>query len=350
MLKIFAKVLAWLCGIYAALVVLVVLYDAVIFKDRNIDFYQDYRSGIFAHVNHLAVYGLNKVRLHDRQILLMGASVVGRGFIADDLANSLGEGAHVHKLAMAGANISMHEELLHDLAAKQDFTKPQSLTVIIPVHFKAMLDDARKYPSGRTHLGTEKLRHKIWSQDGVGEIVPRFPPAIHTPLYSYLIQPFVRIYGVKSLAHEGAYELKKVVIDRINETAGRQVASINLTDDQYMARTLESFGGEGYTDEQFKKLAALSIWLQELGAQVIILDLPTQTIYREGFPLYHEYREKLRAHLPADAIYIDMSAFAEDAEFEDDIHALPEFMPNWTEELARALAEQKPFKQAPTAQ
>lgn len=339
MLKIFAKVLAWLLGIYAVFVGAFMLYDAAVFKDRNIDFYQDYKTGIFAHVNHLAVYGLDQVKLHDKQVLIMGASVVGRGFIADDLADAL-PGTHVHKLAMAGANISMHEQLLHDLAAKQDFGKASSLIVILPVHFKAMLDDARKYPSGRTHLETEKLRHKLWMQNAAGEIVPRFSPAIHAPLYSYFIQPFVRFYGVKSLAHEGAYEAKKIVIDQINAIAGRQVASINLTNEEYMERTLKSFDGRGYTDEQFEKLAALTAWLEGQGAQVVILDLPVQTMYRAGFPLYKEYKMKLRAHMPESATYIDMSAFADDAEFEDDIHAAPEFMPRWTDELARALGEQ----------
>lgn len=338
MLIVSCRTLGWLLAIYAGVLALTLAYDHLTFgRGGNIDVFRDGGWSIYARPNAAGVYALDKITIHDKQVLLIGSSEMGRGFDNEEVRKHLPEGYHVDKLALNGSNITMYRELLADLKSLGTFADDEDKDLIIvfagtPFVF---VDDARTFDTQVSDLGLEKLRHKLYREDEAGHVAPRFEAAglMHFLQFT-LVKPVVWLYAIKmhseEMLNDAAYAVKYYFLPP------------KLTLAQQRRKTaLQIMGEEGLNDEQFDQFSAYIEELRATGAKVIYLDVPLHSVLRKDFPALNQYEQKLKPYRgKLHLTYDSMQDFASDDEFMDHIHAKPEFMPRWSERLAEIISKE----------
>ena len=102
----------------------------------------------------------------------------------------------------------------------------------------------------------------------------------------------------------------------------------------YRALRTKQFRNAGLTDEQFDLFKKLVTCLHAGGAKVIFVDMPVPSYFRQGFPIYVDYRKREAGIIHDPRIhYLDLTGIAADGEFLDDSHPRPEFAGKWTAPL-----------------
>lgn len=332
MLKIAFKTLLWLALIYAGVLAGVSLYDHWSLRSEDIDTYRDYPGSIYADSNHLLTYGLDRIVMHDKQVLIIGASVSGYGYDLAAFKAALPAGWHVHKLSMAGANITMYRQLLDDMKTLGLLDIPSELVIVLDGHFITMLDDARKFGGTLTHLDKDKLRHKVFAAGENGLPSPRFEQPLQDLVRYTLVKPFVLLYGLQIKAHQLAEKIKTGALETLGMEARPSL-------ERYKERRLDMFDGLGYGAEQLERLKALLKDYAAPSRRFVWIDLPLMSQYREGFKPVEDYHREIGPILKTlDMHYAGIETFAPDDQFDDDIHPKAEFKPAWSEKVAGIVA------------
>ncbi|MCD8562940.1 MAG: hypothetical protein LRY54_02580, partial [Alphaproteobacteria bacterium] len=247
MIKILGKTLLWFLLIYTGVLGAVTLYDRWSMNIEDLDTYRDYPASIYASGNHMLTYGLDRIKMHEKQVLIIGASVSGYGYDLDSLKAHVPPGYHVHKLSMEGANISMYRQLIDDMEALGMLDKPEHLIIVFDGHFLKFIDDERKFKNSLTHFDNDKLRHKVFALDEAGKVVPRFSnPALENFVRYTAIKPFAMLYGKELTLHTVLAKLKERGIEKLNELTGRTIARARPTLEQYKEKRLKQFEGHGF--------------------------------------------------------------------------------------------------------
>jgi len=167
-------------------------------RHRTISFYRDYPDSIYANTAHYAVYGMDRLDAHPRQVFIFGASVTARAFDPEQLMKGL-PGYNVHNLSVSGSNISQMTEVIDLLSTREDWRHLGSAIFVFGGHFPSFLENDRKF-GGMTKIEVEQLRHHLYWDDA-GVIKPELsPPTMPTALF--LIKPFAFVYKIKFAAGE----------------------------------------------------------------------------------------------------------------------------------------------------
>jgi hypothetical protein len=340
------RIAAWVALFYAAILVLTVGFDRITAgRHKTISFYRDYPNSIYANTAQYAVYGMDQLDDHPRQVFILGASVSARAFDPEQLMKGL-PGYKVHNLSVSGSNISQMMEVLDLLSTRVDWRHLDSAIFVFGDHFVSFLENDRKF-GGMTKIEVEELRHHLYRDDG-GIIKPELsPPAMAAAFF--LIKPFAFAYKIKYEADEAVSELKDTVVTETKTAIlglPPKASSTDPTDENatptdqpdeasyYRALRIKQFRNVGLTDEQFDLFKKLVTCLDAGGAKVVFVDMPVPSYFRKGFSIYDDYRRR-----EADIIhdprvhYLDLTAIAADGEFLDDSHPRPEFARKWTTSL-----------------
>lgn len=332
MLKIAFKTLCWLVLIYAGVLACVLGYDRWSMAVDDIDTYRDYPASIYGDSNHLLTYGLDRITMHDKQVLVIGASLSGYGYDMAAFKAQLPKGWHLHKLSMAGANITMYRQLLDDMKARGLLDIPSQLVIIFDGHFITMLDNTRKFGGPLTHLDKDKLRHKVFETDDNGAPVPRFEQPLQDAVRYALVKPFVLLYGLQIKAHQMAETIKTGALEALGMEARPSL-------ERYKERRLAMFPGKGYGDEQLLALQELLQTYSDPNRRFVWIDLPLMSQYREGFKPVEDYRSEILPKLKnLPMTYVDLTSLSDDAQFDDDIHPKAEFKALWSVKAGEIVA------------
>lgn len=328
------RIAAWLALFYAVILVLTAGINSVTAgRHETVSFYRDYPDSIYANTAHYAVYGMDRLDNYPRQVFILGASQPAQAFDPERLMKGL-PGYKVHNLSVSGSNITQINEVIDLLSTRVDWSHLDSAVFVFGVQFVSFLDNDRRW-GGMTMVEVEELRHHLYRFEG-GAIKPELsPPAMAAALF--LIKPFALIYKIEYKVDEVVSELKHGTVSGLKMALGL-VPKITQTDPPdgatYRAFRTGQFHNRGLTNDQFDLFMKLVARLDAGGAKVVFVDMPVPSYYREGFPIYDDYRRK-----EADIIhdprvhYLDLTAIAADEEFKDDAHPRAEFAAKWSKPL-----------------
>jgi hypothetical protein len=294
--------------------------------------YGDYSSSIYANTPQYAAYGMNKLDDYPDQIFILGASTPGHVFAPWRIAEAL-PGYKVHNLCVQGSNITQITEVRDILESRVAISKLHSAVFVLNLHFVSFLDNERNSGGTLTQIDQEELRHHLYRLRD-GRVTPLFTgPAMETALF--LVRPFIWLYKLKTDTRNKIQTLRERIGSLSQpETQKNHSGNSNF----YRSYRLMQFDGRLFTDDQFNILQTLVDRLLAEGATIVLVDLPVASYYRNDFPIYDEYRRRIKPIAANPALhYLDMTTAAPDNQFLDDAHAKPEFYEAWANMLIRHL-------------
>ena len=334
MTRLVLKIFGWMTFFYCIIFIPAFTIEAsrFVFGPDVVHIYNDVPKSIYANTPEFAVYGINKLDNYPDQIFILGASVPGHAFSPKKIMKEI-PGYKAHNLCLAGSNMTEMKEMAGLIESRVDLSKLHSDVVVLNAHFVSFLENQREYNSNFTSIEDEELRHHLYKLSN-GQIVPVLPEPLMTAA-AVLIRPFIWLYKLKfsiSDALENMQENLAILSqpDRPKGHAGDTAFFKNYR--------LMQFDNHGFTQDQFDELNDLIKRLTMLKATVVLVDLPVPSYFRKDFFIYDDYRKRISAITKNPAVhYLNLTSWAPDREFLDDVHARPEFYDDWPAELSRYL-------------
>ncbi|HEY8191765.1 MAG TPA: hypothetical protein VIG74_05015, partial [Alphaproteobacteria bacterium] len=332
MKKLGLKIAGWTALLYCGLLLITLAFEtSAAGQHTTISLYRDYPRSIYANTAHYAVYGMDRLDDHPRQVFILGASVPGQAFDPELLMEEL-PGYKVHNLSVSGSNITQMEQVIDLLSTQVDWRTLDSAIFVFGGHFVSFLENERKF-GGMTKIETEELRHHLYRlEDGNAH------PVLHGPLMNaalFMAKPFAFLYKLK-FESTGAFNDAKIALVGMVRKTVQEVPPSDAA--YYRAFREKQFRSEPLLDEQFDRFHALAARLKAGGARVVFADMPVPGYFRDDFFAYTDYQKKVkRISRDKTVHYLDLTDFAPDSQFLDDSHPRPEFAARWSAALAEYL-------------
>jgi hypothetical protein len=328
MKRLLTSIAMWLALFYLLIFIPPTISQAKLYASQaqGVDIYGEYKASIYANTPQFAVYGVNRLDTYANQIFILGGSEAGQAFIPAKVAKEV-PGYKVHNLCVAASNVTEMQEMVDIIESHIDLHNIKRPVFVLTSHFVYFLDNRRAFNGDLTHFDEERLRHHLYYLSS-GHVLPALPEPLMGPAL-FLVRPFIWLYTLKFNINDRLGGMRNL---EHNEGTSQHDWSF------YKQFRLRQFENRGYTDDQFDAFANLIKRLKALNATIVVVDLPVQSFYREKFPIYAEYRKRLREVVDDPAVhYLDLSAWESDSKFRDDTHVRAEFWDRWSARLAAFL-------------
>ena len=284
-------------------------------------------------------------------IVLVGGSNIGIGFLLTALDRQIQSDAAIHNLGLGGANVTemaQVTDLVYD--AQSEPVRRRDIFVVgiwygLFGENRLRWNTADRVP-GDTDLDLERYRYGLerrTPQGPVDFVPPAYRDAAVVAIYPLLFLDKVSrdaFRWISSVHAQTAEELDDYVV-------GQQEK------DQYLKywRTMMGPAQPSSFDEQFAVLDKICDRVLAQGAQLLLVDLPLPRWHKAATPYQAIY--ETRAHQLLGRLsgrsgfgFLDMDHLDNDADFYDEVHPKPRAAATWADRLAAALS---PLLQSPTA-
>jgi hypothetical protein len=325
------------------------------------------------------VFGVSRLRDSTRPgIFIFGSSVSREAFRPRDLA-ALAPGFEAHNLSKGGTTIhEMAEALEHLAKALPRATRRRSIAVIA-LQLQLMVPNDVRWR--KTIFVPEAYRNTPALVTDVGREALRCGPICIPDTVAFAFLPASAVNGAKAY-YARLFRFKELLPESLSEWAKSQTAFFKAPEASLIAaiealRTPKTPGvppiaradaplpqigraqmiekarrlqrvwlmGNVSTldDEQFEELRRLVARARGLGFSVVLVDMPSSSIYSEEWPvLMSHYRDRLGATVSAlsskcRATFVDLHAAAGDDEFRDGLHPMRDFRLAWSRRLMDAI-------------
>ena len=334
MVRLVLKIAGWLVLLYLLIFIPSFIIEEVrlAFTPGVVYIADDAPRSIFTIGPQYAVYGVRKLDNSPDQIFIVDGSTGAKAFKPLTIMNEI-PGYKVHNLAINGSNISEMSEIVDIINSKVDVRNLHSAVFILCGQYSTFLDNPREFRDPLTIVDRERLRFHLYMLDKE-RVVPALPePAMTAALF--LTRPFIWLYTLKfNILNElqGGREW----LAALSQTDAEQKPSGKL--EFYRNYWLMLFQKRGAEDDQFNQFDKLVDRLVAMKATVVYVDLPVPSYLRKNFYIYDDYRRHVKKIARNPSVhYLDLSDWASDDQFSDDIHPKPEFCDKWSARLAAYL-------------
>lgn len=279
-----------------------------------------------------AVYGVRKLDNYPDQIFIVGGSTAAKAFQPLDLMKDV-PGYKVHNLAINGSNVTEMSQIVDIIGSHVDIRHLHSAVFVLNGQFSTFLDNQREFRDAQTVVDRERLRFHLYRLDK-GQVVPVLAePALTVALF--LARPFIWLYTVKYTVSNALQDMRERFA-ALSQTEKEQEPSAKIS--FYKSYWQMLFQDHGVTEDQFFQFSKLVDQLVAMKATVVYVDLPVPSYLRKDLSFYADYRQHVKQIADNSSVhYLDLSDWAPDDHFSDDIHPKSEFCAKWSDKLAQYL-------------
>jgi hypothetical protein len=284
-------------------------------------------------------------------IILVGGSNIGIGFLLTALDRQIQPDAAIHNLGLGGANVTEMAQVTDLVYDAQSEPVRRRDIFVVGIWYGLFGEDrlhwytADRVP-GDTDLDIERYRYGLERRTLQG-LVEFVPPA-------YRDAAVVALYPLLFLdkVSRGAFRWISPVHAQTAEELDAYVVS-QQEKDQYLKywRTMMGPAQPSSLDEQFAVLDKICDRVLAQGARLLLVDLPLPRWHKTASPYQAIY--ETRAHQLFDRLngrsgfgFLDMDHLDNDADFYDEVHPKPRAAATWADRLAATLS---PLLQSPIA-
>jgi hypothetical protein len=276
-------------------------------------------------------------------IVLVGGSNVGTGFVLGDLNHLIRPDVAIHNLGLGGANVTELGQVVDLVHEVQNESVRHQDVFVIGIWYGLFGENRLRWYTpdrvpGDTDLDIERYRYGFERRtpDGPVDTVP----------LAYRDAAVVAIYPL-------------LFLDKASRTALRWVSSIRaktpeelndyiLTEqekDQYLKYWQTMIGPTlpSSFDEQFSAFDKICDGILSAGSRLVLVNLPLPQWHKTRSP-YEAMFESRARHL-VDRLsekpgfsFLNMADLDNDADFYDEVHPKPRVIPVWANRLATALS------------
>lgn len=336
MAQFLLKIVKWLVFYYLLLFIpsFAIEEGRFLFGPPHVYIYHDVHKSIYAVGPQYAAYGVNTLNNDPNQIFIVGGSTGARAFDPDTLMKDI-PGYEVSNLCIDGSNVTELKQLVDLIESRVDLRRLHSAIFVLPVHVAGFVDQKMLHNGNvTTSIDKEKLRYHLY-QISNGRIVPVLPEPFMTAAF-ILVRPFIWLYTLEVDMSNALEETSGEISGALSQ---QKVAKTQSSDPfRNKAFWQKTFESGGLMPDQFSEFEEVVDGLSAMKVTVVVIDLPVPKWTREEFPIYKEYRKRMKRIVNNPAIhYLDLTSWAPDSQFLDNAHPKPQFYDSWASELAQYL-------------
>jgi hypothetical protein len=284
-------------------------------------------------------------------ILLVGGSNIGAGFLLTALDGQIQSAAAIHNLGLGGANVTEMGQVTDLVFAAQSEPVRRRDIFVVGIWYGLFGENRLHWYTpdrvpGDTDLDIERYRYGLERRTLQGP-VDFVPP-------TYRDAAVVAIYPLLFLdkASRGAFRWISPAHAQTAEELDAYAVS-QQEKDRYLKywRTMMGPARPSSFDEQFAALDKICDRVLAQGARLLLVDLPLPRWHKTASPYQAIY--ETRAHQLFDRLsgrsgfgFLDMDHLDNDADFYDEVHPKPRTAAIWADRLAVTLS---PLLRSPTA-
>jgi hypothetical protein len=287
-------------------------------------------------------------------ILLVGGSNIGIGFLLTALDRQIQSDAAIHNLGLGGANVTEVAQVT-DLVYDAQSEPVRRRDIFVVGIWYGLFGENRLHwytadrVPGDTDLDIERYRYGLERRTLQGPV--DFVPSAYRDAAVVAIYPLLFLDKVSRDAFRWISPMRTQTAEELDAYVVTQQEK-----DQYLKywRTMMGPAQPSSFDEQFAVLDKICDRVLVQGARLLLVDLPLPRWHKAASPYQAIY--ETRAHQLFDRLsgrsgfgFLDMDHLDDDADFYDEVHPKPRAAAIWADRLAAALSPllQSPITPAP---
>jgi hypothetical protein len=229
-------------------------------------------------------------------VFLIGASNVELGFRPGIIGEYLDREKVIHNVAIDGSNFTLATELVDLLEAQIGKEGLRTSTMIVGIHYIQFVEDSVRWPTGSTDLRQALERSGFYRLDG-DRIRPVLTPYEHRIAVNAL-RPYLFLGKHYRQWEDGLMSILRELRSGVPLSHLTLLGFKAEIDEQYMDKTAlfwEQYmrrPGRSLSDEQFERMDALVLRLTDVGAEVVLVDLPLPEWHQTRMPLFADFQTR----------------------------------------------------------
>ncbi|WP_038909352.1 hypothetical protein [Dickeya oryzae] len=330
-------------------IILISIVAHYVLKEGRVDV-ADEQHTIFQTEAKGVVYNTPVIVRHtkEQQVVILGASNSNLGLRPSEIEPLIKSGIRVHNLSIGGQNMSSVNQVVDLIYRQTPKENRHNLIFVIGSWYGLMVEDNRRWPTGRTDVDQELMRYGLFYPKGEKAISTPIPDSMLSnaliSVWPYMVPYAIYAETGRDLVLSGVLKFipEGVILPWYPTEIIRNTLTPSDSETQKSKKSFMEYVGpvDEWNGSGFNQVIELADKVKANGGKLLLIDLPITSAAKDT-PAYSAYQARMAKIVTTlknndSFIYANLQTELGDADFFDLVHPRPKA----TMHLAQLTAKQ----------